>query len=203
MPEPFPPLNFIRWKCIAETLVADVVVCRDNLSRSSLANNKIDQFWARAFVRAFFAYVESSIYEMRLVVRAAADSGRVTLNVAERSLIDEESYELRENGKPEARPKFLKVERNLRFTLDLFQRVFGIVANVDFGGDGWLSFLTAVKIRHRITHPRDPNAIDLTLDEVATLVSAFGWYIQSTDKVLTKAVEAVRLSIPDSSIRSD
>ncbi len=191
MPNPT-RLNFDRWLQIAQVLVTDVVLCRDEFSRTSMESGRVNQFWARAFVRAFFAYVESSVFEMRLVVRDAADGGRITLTVAERSLIDEESYEIAANGKPEARTKFLKLERNFRFTSELFGRAFAIETGIEYGDGGWESFLGSLKIRHRITHPRDLAAIDLTLPEVQTVVSAFAWYIASTDRLLARCTAAMQ-----------
>jgi len=187
-----PALDFARWQRIAATLTTDITHCRDELVRIIQQEKRIDQFWARSLIRSFLAYVESSVYEMRLVVSDAAEGGRIKLSPAERSLINEETYELGENGKPQIRTRYLKIERNFRFTTELFAQVFEVTADIDYAGTGWPAFLSAIKIRHRITHPRDPESIDLSFLEAETVVTAFRWYLDATDSLLNRSIAALQ-----------
>jgi hypothetical protein len=183
----YPSLDFGRWQRIATVLISDITHCRDELARIAQQEKRIDQFWARGLIRSFLAYIESSVYEMRLVVRDADDARRIKLSAAERSLINEETYELTESGKPQIRTRYLKIERNFRFTTELFAQVFEVTSDIDYSGSGWSAFLDAIKIRNRITHPRDPESINLSLEEVETIVNAFRWYLDSTDSLLNRS----------------
>jgi len=175
MSDPY-EVDLSRWIAAAEILTADLQRCTDELNRALDTTGRIDQFWARAMVRTLFAYVEGSTFEMHRSLQQANDRGVIRLSLSEQAILAELTFDLDQAGRPKSRPKFLQIDRNIRFVFALYARAAHSAYQLDVSGEGWQSFLSTIQVRNRITHPRDPNALDLTIQEIQAAVHTSMWY---------------------------
>jgi len=135
--------------------------------------------------------VEALTFEMRLALRSARDAKLVNLTPAEYALISEHAVDLDDGGRPEERPRFLRADRNFRFSYRLFAALFDTDVRLDVSGDGWRKFLAAVKVRNRITHPKAPLDLDLTSAETTELMEAITWYSEMMSSLFNRIAELV------------
>jgi hypothetical protein len=180
-----------RLRAVRDVLGADTQRCLDVVTHAATAEERLDQFWARALVRSFFAYAEGLIYEMAVIVQAAHDVGLAPLSSAEAGALPESTWELDGNGTPRSRNRFVPFERRARFVFGLFGRVYGVSSALPVGEHGWQCLVEAVQIRHRLTHPKDPSALDLTVADLNVLIKAVTWYFG----VLTDQLKLVLASL--------
>ena len=89
--------NWLReFRDLFATLIADV----EDLSRLAHAGSSQA---SRSYVRAVFALIEGITYAMKQV---AASASAISLDAAERALLNEESYALDLSGKPQTRSAY-------------------------------------------------------------------------------------------------
>jgi hypothetical protein len=183
-----------RWKEIFDAAGADTRRCTTELSdaaRGQSGERRLDQFWARSSVRTFFAMVEALTFEMRLALRQVHAANIVPFDPAEATLVFEQSFDLDEAGRPQARPRFLALDRNFRFAFPRFASLFGVQAMLDVGGEGWRKFLQTIKVRNRITHPKSPSELDLSIEEVTVAMEAIAWYSETMTALFVAIERAV------------
>lgn len=169
-------VDMSRWIAAARILISDLDRCMTAISASLDTSGQIDQFWARAAVRALFAFIEGSTFEMRRVLLKAQGDGVLELSLPEQALLAELTFDLDKAGRPQSRPKFLQIERNVRFIFALFARAAHSNFQLDVASEGWRCFIATVTVRNRITHPRDPQSLTITAEELKAAVRANSWY---------------------------
>jgi hypothetical protein len=126
----------------------------------------------RAFARAVFAWIDGNVSHLRATLLAVC---RDLLTTPEIVVLNEQSYEL--NGKAEvvARPKFTKMEDGLRFACALAGKHLAPGHRLDLGGKGWQAFKRSLQVRHRVTHPRGRQDLDISDPELDDLRETMHW----------------------------
>ena len=184
--DPFKILSVARIRRVMDILGADTERCMDELTRIADQEDRLDQFWARTLTRALISWIEATTHEMKLVVQAAADAGFIDLSSGERRVLEEQSYELNDRAIPSPRPKYVPVDKLTRFVFHLFGRVYGIDVTLPVGENGWRQLLLAIRIRHRITHPKEPSNLEISTGEVTVVTEAFRWYFTRLAELLQR-----------------
>ena len=63
------------------------------------------------------------------------------------------------------------------FSLKAFAETFGLPLTIDKGGKNWQCYTRALKIRDRITHPKNINDIEITDEDIEVIREAKGMII--------------------------
>jgi hypothetical protein len=139
--------------------------------------NPSSQFARRAYIRSVFATIEGSIWLIKTACLSAKNTkGQKMYTPSEFALLREESYELKSNGEVKISPKFLKLPDNIKFIFKYISKRSGYDINIGVGAKTWEGFLQALEIRHRITHPKNTAAFNITDDEIATCRATTSWF---------------------------
>lgn len=146
-----------------------------------------EQFGRRMYIRAMFAMVEGTVYRMKQICFSEEYGSYSSFTPAESALLREETYDLDDRGKVVIKQSFLLLVKNIKFAFEAFHKYFGSANNLKIDDAGWESFLKAVKIRNRLTHPK--TAIDLNVSdaEFETVRRASDWFEESTSLALNAA----------------
>lgn len=144
------------------------------------------QYERRIYARALFAYIEGTIYLLkRVLLKLQKIHPQIVLFTdAERSLLLECSYEIDAHGRPQERPLRLKTLSNIVFTLNLYDRVHSGSRGVDKGRTGWEAFKKALQVRHRITHPKRASDVDITDDDLVSLMTADNYFHEEIKSIV-------------------
>src|SRR5688572_30645255 len=149
------------------------------------------QFARRAYIRSIFASLEGIVWLLKQVcLKVPNISGPRRLDPVEYALLQDLSYDLKNNGEISVQTKFLRLSDNVRFTFRVFNRLFK--ANVDLGvsGASWPAFLRALDVRHRITHPKKVEELDITDEEIKLCREVSGWFNEIIHAAFTTIMAA-------------
>ncbi|HYE76127.1 MAG TPA: hypothetical protein VEF04_22470, partial [Blastocatellia bacterium] len=129
----------------------------------------------RSAIRAFFAYVEAWVYQLKQLVLTAPIEDKL-LTVGEVQILKEQEYQLGDSGQLKLRPARLGLVPNFKFTLRIFARVFEVQREDPFTASGFESFKMLIVARDRLMHPKSLDDITNVMKDVGTLLDALNWF---------------------------
>jgi hypothetical protein len=153
------------------------------------------QFHRRAAFRAVFASLDGIISSLKASLLADLSLSRHHYSDAEIALLREESYGLNSRCEPTARPRFLALDENIRFTVSMLVRASGVPVELELDSGGWRAFKRALAVRHRVTHPRTGSELLITDDALADVAEAYGWVRSALNRNMARALLAIRADI--------
>jgi hypothetical protein len=183
---PFEILSTARIVQVNDVLGKDVRRCMDELRAGADDRRTIDQFWARTLLRIFHSHVEAITWEQRLIVRSAHAAGLMSLSEEEAGALAEVVFDLDDRARPVRRSRFTPTDRMVRFAFHLFARAYGLADRLDVSGPGWQKFLKTLTIRNRITHPKEPSALEITVQEGTQAMEALTWYFLAQGELINR-----------------
>jgi hypothetical protein len=163
----------VRW----ESLVDMIEELSKDVDRAyAMMSATREQPDRRTFVRAVLVAIEAATFLMKhqCLARDERDPGLYTFE--ELSVLREETYSIDHRGQVSTQPKFLPTNANFRFALNLFMRPGDKDFQLDAGGKGWDAFKKALQIRHRLTHPKSFESLQIDDEEVETVIDAYAWF---------------------------
>jgi hypothetical protein len=134
-------------------------------------------FWGRTMVRSLFAGIEGLCYRTKHIALAAATLKNITLTSAELAMLREESYGLNDKGEAECIKSKLRTAPNLAFTLTILARARGGAYDIDINSVGWQALKKSIRVRDRITHPKNANDLRITKQELTDVMTTATWFI--------------------------
>jgi hypothetical protein len=155
---------------LANELLDDV---QDNYLRVEADNRASDR---RNYVRSVFAMLEGVTHLRKQIALEREATGQIELTAAERALILEEQYDLNDKGEVRISSKYPRLPQNMRFSYELTRRAISKAPELDTSGEGWMALKNAIRIRHRITHPKSPEDLVVTDDDLATMGCLSEWH---------------------------
>jgi len=175
-----------------ELLAADAEYLRERVAQSDSAEAR------RSFVRSVFALIEGIVFAIKRCALAGNSVQVARLSAAERALLQEEFYDLTDDGDAKTRPAFLHLAKNLRFAFKLFARCYE--ADHDLSPDevGWAAFRRSARVRNRLMHPKNASDLEVTDAELADATRVMNWFAAhvillfvATVRGLTRIVESL------------
>jgi len=162
-----------NYQALFHALMLDVEAAREALAASDA------QFNRRSYVRTVFSLIEGETYLRKQYALMLHELGAIKLTDAEVAILREEQYRLNSKGEPDSQPLFLRLPENLRFSFRVDAKVHGREYKLETSGRGWESFLKALAVRHRITHPKQFEDFEITDEEVARVNDTLEWYLKN------------------------
>jgi hypothetical protein len=126
----------------------------------------------RHMTRSVFAFIEAITFAIK---QAAVELDAGKLSHCEVTLAKEQHYELR-NGTAKMRPARLTLKDNVQFAFCLFAKAAGIANVLNVSGNNWQRFLSVIKVRDRLMHPKTPADILVSDGEVHDVGQVFRWF---------------------------
>lgn len=170
-------------------LVGDVILARRRLDGDDI------QFHRREVVRATFVAIEGMLWIYRTSIAQIAESvGRLTAK--EEQIFSERQFSVTERGKIVEQDKHVPMLAMFRFTTRLAEKIDPKL-RVDFGTKGWDQLRLALKLRHRITHPKSRSDIFVTDEDIATCEAAINWLFPVCMDCLEAVLGVMRIHMTD------
>lgn len=141
----------------------------------------------RAYVRAAFAAMEAITFFLK---REALCRRPEIFSHAEKTLLSEESYSLDNKRNAEVQPKFLPLDRNYVFAMQMFSRAMKSLFVLEKRTE-WEALKKAIQVRNRITHPKRPELLEVSDQELEDVVTAYRWVVMSTVSCISEAASAL------------
>lgn len=149
--------------------------------------NNNHEFWRRTYVRTFFAAVEGYCFQYKrtaLVMVELSPFTGVYFSPEEQMFLKEKEYDLNEKGEITETKAKLRTAANFLFSIRMITTgCSNSEIKIDKGGREWQDFKTALKIRDRITHPKNLNEIMIGEEEVNVVWRTVNWFLNLTQKI--------------------
>lgn len=114
-----------------------------------------------------FSYIEGSIWIMKQVsFKAKSNTGKRRMTPGEYTIFNDLSFDLKSNGDIRQNVKYLKLPENFKFAYKTINKLFNSGIQIDYTGAAWQEFLTAQKLRNRLTHPRNLSDLEINDNEI-------------------------------------
>jgi hypothetical protein len=157
-------------------LGGDLTKCRSGVAKA-IADRKpvegayeVDDFHARQFIRAIFAYLEGTSFAIKAwPVDRLSVAKKITLE--ERWVANETAFELR-NGSVAEKMAKIRLDENIAFAFALLDRLHGMGPTLDKSQKWWSSLQSSIKVRHRLTHPRRTEDLHVLPSELFEAMDA-------------------------------
>jgi hypothetical protein len=156
-------------------LIIDVMIAQRRWKENDVQSTRRD------LIRTMFAAIEGLVWEYREQVRSDAkviDDLPIIVDLA----LLEKSYTVSETGKVTEQQRFVSLTTMIR----LVTKVAEIICpglKVDFSDAGWASLKIALKIRHRVTHPKKIADLSISEEDILTAEKGFFWILDMTASV--------------------
>jgi hypothetical protein len=171
-----------KFKTLGDVTRRIQKLLEDACEAENYLKNNNSQFAKRAYIRSTFAYMEGTIWLFKqLIVQTVFQSKAVTnplrlLSIAELGLLSDVSYDLKDNGESYEQQKFLPISKNLRFTVSIMNRFTHGSIDLQTDSKTWGHFNKTIKVRNRITHPKNAGEIDITNEEIQHATEVCNWF---------------------------
>lgn len=147
-----------------------------------------DESDARDLYRTLFAFLEGTSFSVRMW-SAAALLDKEEMDIFERAVVSEQSASLRDGDVVLTQMK-ISLQENIRFTFKLADRAHRRSApTLDTSKKWWSDFKSAIKVRDRLMHPKLPEDLDVSGQEVVYAISVHNGFVElleSYDQYRTK-----------------
>ena len=171
-----PNNEFLRVNDVADRDLEFLTDLRDRESGGALARNAHEtQAVRRLYVRMFITVVESAIATFK---QEALSHGK-QLSDSERSLLREVTYDIDSKGEPTERALHAPFLSSLRFAFKMLVSVRGLAFKPDYSSSGWQAMQDAVRVRNRLTHPKDTTDMTVSDAEMQKVDAAELWFRQT------------------------
>jgi hypothetical protein len=147
----------------------------------------------RLLIRSMASFIEAIANGLK--AEALVSWANASLSGVDRSLASDQAYSLKENGTAHIGVVKSSTRSNLLFALRIYAQANGAGFSLDTSGAGWQDTQHLIKVRDRLTHPK--NLVDLTVsdEEIAAACRAFHWFIKQLKQLLIEVHKGLRSEI--------
>jgi len=107
----------------------------------------------RELIRSCFSAIEGLFFLMKKSFLEHPNAEQL-FSIHERAALLDESYQVKDNGKVASQTRYFPLPNTYKFLLGLAERVHAVYRYKTINPHSWNSFLKAVNVRHRLTHPK-------------------------------------------------
>jgi hypothetical protein len=170
-------------------------ILRDDYDKclSALAHYENEGFFRRMLFRSAFAYIEGILYQFKLSTAGLTLAQHFQAARREKpysvmpspyvGFLTETDFILTDAGEIRETRALIKLKTNIQYTFKQAASTYRSAYQLDKGA-GWHCFLRSIKVRDRITHPKDPSDMAITNVEVKDVQEAVVWFDKAVGDLL-------------------
>lgn len=172
---------------LLEPLFRDMVGCEELLERSDT------QFARRTYIRSAFAFIEGHLYWLKRIAREAVlQKGWRDNNVeiAKLTLLDDQTFKPNTQGKVEQTGQnAIPFKNNCAFIIRTIYESWDLDPSATFSDEGWMDMQDALKVRHRITHPKRSEDMEISEEELFITSESIRWLLNAVRDAVASVAE--------------
>ncbi len=165
------------------TLVADVMRSREEIEKSDTEEARA--FWARIHTRAVFAAIEGTCEDLcrQAFVAECNKAAKGQISLGTLSVLAGETYFVNEKGEIQCQKLKTKFLHQVLLSLNSYAEAQEVNHRAK-KGDAWHRILNAVRVRDRVTHPKQLTALTITNEEIEDVDYTLKWLFDQIASVL-------------------
>jgi hypothetical protein len=125
----------------------------------------------RELIRSCFSAIEGLFFLIKKSFLEHPNAEQL-FSIHERAELLDESYQVKDNGKVANQTRYFPLPNTYKLLLGLAERVHADYRNDTINPHSWNSFLKAVNVRHRLTHPKDLTDLQVTRKDANICLAA-------------------------------
>lgn len=178
---------WVEFDALFDVLLSDTAFYRN---RALSANGTdIDR---RSFCRTLFAWIEGTVHLFKQYSLAMEKHGPFKYDQPERLRLSNRRIRISAERPDETAPAYESLKTALPFAFEEWARQnFHPDYTFKKGVDGWRSFSLALKIRHRITHPKTSRDLAISDEELDILNTTSVWLLNVIDDLMASCVRTM------------
>lgn len=145
---------------------------------------RLSQRERRNLVRATFAFIEATVYQLRIFL---AEDWADGLSNAQLLALRDLQIEVSPSGVVKTRALKCGLVALIRLTVTSFANAIPEAATITCDEPGFDAVIRSVSVRDRLMHPKNSAAVVVTDSEIRNVVAAFGWVNDLGARLLTAA----------------
>jgi hypothetical protein len=199
--EPFP--RHEEFGQMTLVLMEDVERCWDELHAATVEEDQ--NFWKRAFTRSVFALIEGycEFFRSKALnaeskkLDAGLSSGEVSFNPGIFCVLLGVTHSINDDG--EIKPQNLRTPflANLLFCFNSFAEAHSATHRIKKGGHCWDKIRSAIRVRDNLMHPKNPDSLEITKNEIEDVVFTWRWFYQELHVVLKEVGVKIGVEFPE------
>jgi hypothetical protein len=130
------------------------------------------EFFARQLIRAVFAFLEAVTFSAKASCAGICMNRGIEISPEERYFATDTEYDLNDKGEVVETVAKIPLARNIRFAINMKRRAYRESEPFDASVEWWSSLKTAIRIRDRLTHPKMPGDLDISGEDIVTVLRA-------------------------------
>lgn len=150
--------------------------------------NNPTHYALRTILRTSAAYIEGTIFQLRLVCLAASEDSPGIFSVNEILALREKSIFLNKKGEVEEKDSFQKLQPSILFTFSIFAKLHDIEFNPNISDHRWCSLYKFFGFRDSLMHPKKKEDFEITEEKNKISIEAVSWFHDNL-KALYRACE--------------
>jgi hypothetical protein len=132
------------------------------------------EFSARQLIRAIFAFIEAVTFSVKVQSAWRCMEEEIPIQDAERFFATDIEFTVNDKGEVAERQAHIRLVDNIRFAFRLHEKSLKLPATFSPStAKWWPNLKTAIKVRDRLTHPKMPQDIDVSGDEILAALQAY------------------------------
>lgn len=166
------------------TLMVDVCRSWDDLQTAEKSGTHEDQnFRRRAYARAVFAAIDGSCECFRRQA-FVAECNKVPrlVDPSKLSVLAGETYHVTDDGDIRMQKLRIAFLNHVLLSLKSYAGAQGVTYRTK-KGDQWHRIKSAVRVRDRITHPKNLSSLAITKEEVADIEFSLNWFLDEVSSI--------------------
>jgi hypothetical protein len=168
-------------------LFNDMVQSEELLDSASVSQL---QFARRTYFRTSFAFLDGHLYWLKnhVIQWVMADSRRRgRLEVPKLTLLDDRTYKPDQTGRIVNEPNRIPFLNLSALILRTAAECWNIDAGPFFSDNGWSAMRSSLAVRHRLTHPKKTEDLEISAAEVDTMRGGHTWFYNCLVDILSGA----------------
>lgn len=159
----------------AATNLAVELLC--DLKQAKYHLEELDnQFYRRAFCKAFLSYIEGTANGFREIVLILLAAEGADPTEKEKWFLTERKDKIADDGVIVSIPHFAPILESLTYLIEEFSSLRFGDFEFDKKDENWFGLTQALKIRNRITHPKDVIDLHISDKELESLKRSSEWF---------------------------
>lgn len=162
-------------------------------------NNEVNILWKilnkkpksqplrRTLIRSIFSFIEGCCFRLKQDALVFCDD----FSPGEISLLKGKTYILNDRGIVKEKEAYLKAKANLRLAFKAYAKAFNADFELKVNSKGWESYLEALEIRNRITHPKKFLDLVIRNEDMEKVMEARIWFGENLTQLLKSTAESL------------
>lgn len=150
-----------------------------------------DQTWHRAYTRTLFSMIETLTYRLKEDIYNLLESEGEEITSELQGKLKGQIIKRNKQGQLQIKPCYQSLPNSIEYAFAHYACMHSIDYKIDKNSPGWQWLINSLKIRNRITHPKETADLEINNDELVIIQSAGKWFLETLNDLYEKCAASL------------